>query len=316
MRKWWPLVLIFAFTGCKDKPVDLSGETPVKISDLLAVFPKLTLPYVVADTNLSKAGDTVTIGYKAFTQFFPDSTLTPITGTGRKMVIHPVGKIEKDKENYLLVLFTVKKISHLAVFVTDKKNKFLAAKPLLSSGKTDDYVHSLSINKEPTFLVSQEKTVKENQLLYTRAGWVYSSAGYFMVVVNDSNEDSRRKETIINPLDSLARKNKFSGDYIQDKKNFISLRDGKTSASYLFFVHFEKEEGSCTGELKGEMKLTDANTAQFKQNGDPCFIDFNFEERRITMKEQGSCGNHRGIRCFFNDTFVKKREAKLGKKKG
>lgn len=315
MKNRWYLLLLFAFVGCKDKPVDLSGDTPVRISDLMAVFPKITLPYVVADTNLQKTTDTVIIGYKAFTQFFPDSSLTTIIGNNRKVVIHPVGLIEKEKENYLLVLFTVKKVSHLAVFVTDKKNKFLAAKHLLSSARTDDYVHSVSINKEPTFLVSQEKTVKDNQLMYTRAGWVYSSAGYFMVVVNDSNEDSRRKEVIINPLDSLARKNKFSGDYAQDKKNFISLRDGKTSATYLFFIHFEKEEGSCTGEIKGEMKMKDVNTAQFKQNGDPCIIDFNFEERKITLKEQGSCGNHRGIKCFFNDAFIKKRDAKPLKKK-
>ncbi len=315
MKKWWYLLVLLAMVGCKDKPVDLSGETTIKISDFLAVFPKITIPYTIADTNMVKAADTVVIGYKAFIQFFPDSSLTAIVGNSRKLVIHPVGSIEKDKENYLLVLFTVKKVTHLAVFVTDKKHKFLAAKALLSSAKTDNYIHSLSINKEPTFLVSQERTGKDNQLQYSRAGWVYTSAGYFMVVVNDSNEDSRHTENIINPLDSLARKNKYSGDYAQDKKNFISLRDGQTSASYLFFVHFEKEEGSCTGEIKGEMKMKTATTAQFKQNGDPCIIDFTFNEKKITIKEQGSCGNHRGIKCFFDDTFIRKKDPKVVKKK-
>ena len=134
-----------------------------------------------------------------------------------------------------------------------------------------------------------------------------------MVVINDSNEDSR-KDNIINPIDSLPRKFVYSGDYVQDKKNFIAIRDGKKNSTYLFFIHFEKNEGSCTGELKGEMKMKNAQVAQFTQNGDPCIIDFNFEERAITLKEQGSCGNHRGIKCFFNDTFIKKREPKSKKK--
>jgi len=83
---------------------------------------------------------------------------------------------------------------------------------------------------------------------------------------------------------------------------------------YQFFIHFEKEEG-CTGELKGELKMKDANTAQFSEKGDPCVIDFHFEGNEISLKEQGSCGNHRGIKCFFDDTFIKKKELRSTKKK-
>lgn len=315
MKKWWSLVLILILLGCKEKKADLSGETTVKLSDFLAAFPKINLPFTVADSNVAKLADTVTIGYKAFIQFFPDSAITGIVGASRKLVIHPVGKIEKEKEDYLLISFTTqKKISHLAVIVTDKKAKFLAIKELLSSVDNDDYTRSVSINREPTFIISREKPGKDNQLQFSRAGWVYTSVGYFMVVINDSNEDSR-KDNIINPLDTLPRKNKYSGDYGRDKKNFISLRDGKTTNTYLFFIHFEKDEASCTGELKGEMKMKTANTAQFVQNGDPCIIDFNFEDKEITLKEQGSCGNHRGIRCFFDDSFTRKKDPKPSKKK-
>ena len=134
-----------------------------------------------------------------------------------------------------------------------------------------------------------------------------------MVVVNDSNEDPQ-KFTVINPIDTLPKKNKFSGDYVQNKKNYISIRDSKKANAYQFFIHFEKNEGSCTGELKGEFKMKDANTAIFSENGDPCKIDFHFEGTEITLKEQGSCGNHRGIKCFFDDTFVKKKEAHPKKK--
>jgi hypothetical protein len=315
MYKWWFSFLLLIFWGCKEHKIDLSGEAPVKMNDFLSVFPKVSLPFTLADTNVHKLADTTNIGYKAFTQLFPDSALTGIIPSVRKSVIHPIGKFEKESENYLLILVTIgKKSSHLVVLVTDKKNNYLAAKELLNTATTDDYTHSVSINREPTFLISKEKYEKDNQLAFSRAGWVYTSGGYFMVVINDSNEDTR-KDNIINPIDSLPRKFSYSGDYVQDKKNYISIRDGKKNNTYLFFIHFEKNEGTCTGELKGEMKMKSANVAQFTQNGDPCIIDFNFEDRSITLKEQGSCGNHRGIKCFFNDTFIKKREPKGSKKK-
>jgi hypothetical protein len=33
------------------------------------------------------------------------------------------------------------------------------------------------------------------------------------------------------------------------------------------------------------------------------------------MKEEGSCGNHRDIKCFFEDTYTKKKEIKSKTKK-
>lgn len=69
------------------------------------------------------------------------------------------------------------------------------------------------------------------------------------------------------------------------------------------------------GELKGEFKMKDATAAIYSQGGDPCIIDFNFEGKNITLKEKGSCGNRRGMQCFFDDTFTKKQETKPAKKR-
>lgn len=316
MKKCLPwLLLLFLSWGCKDKKVDLSGEVPVKISDFIAAFPKITPPYSVADTNIHKVADTVTIGYKALLQFFPDSSLKQIVGNAKKTIVHPVGIIEKEKENYLLVNLVVpKKNIHLAVFVLDKKNKYLASKELLTQKQDDGYLHFVSVNREPTFLISKEKMGKDNSLKFSRTGWVYASTGEFMVVVNDTNEDPD-KTNVINPIDTLSRKNTYSGDYVQDKKNYISIRDTKKSNVYEFFIHFEKNNGTCIGELKGEMTMLSATTAVFKINGDPCVIDFRFEGNEITLKETGSCGNHRGIKCYFDDTFIRKKEPRTGKKK-
>lgn len=315
MKSLSSLLIICCFCwGCSEKKIDLSGEVPVKTSDFLGAFPKTSTPFMVADTNLAKTADTLTFGYKLLQQFFPDSALTQLAITAKKITIHPLGLIEKEKENYLLLTITdTRKITRLVVLVTDKKNKYLAAKELLRTGINDGYLHIVSINREPTFLLSREKTGKEEQLLFTRAGWVYAKDVGFMVVVNDSNEGAGKSE-VINPIDTLPAKNKYSGEYGSDKKNFISLRDGSKPGTYLFFIHFEKNEGTCVGELKGEMKMNNNNTAIYKGSGDPCVIDFSFSGNEITLKEQGSCGNHRGIKCFFDDSFPKKRSSKKQKK--
>jgi hypothetical protein len=101
----------------------------------------------------------------------------------------------------------------------------------------------------------------------------------------------------------------LSGNYAKDKQNFISVRDGSNANKYLFFVHFERDN-NCTGELKGEMTLRDATHGYYQQSGDPCVIDFTFTSKNITVKERGNCGNHRGIKCFFDDTYKKKKESK------
>lgn len=313
MKNWLPCILLLCLYACKEKKSDLSGDTPIKAADFIAAFPKLTSNFTVSDTNIVSKSDTTVIGLKALTQFIPDSALSMLPGKDKKIVIHPVGLIEKEKENYLLVNFERRNKSRLAVFVFDKKTKFLGGKELLSNDTNDGYIHSVSINREPTFIISKEKMGKDNVIQFSRTGWVYNNAGIFMVVINDSNEGNR-KSTVINPIDTLPRKNKHSGDYMQDKKNYVSVRDGKNVNTYLFFVHFEKNDGSCIGELKGQLKLTGANTGQFTANGDPCVIDFVFEGNMLKIKEGGSCGNHRGIKCFFDDSFRKKKEVRSMKK--
>lgn len=306
-------MLILCLCSCRSKQVDLSGDTPIQAAEFIAAFRKITTTFNVADTNISRKADTLTIGRKALAQFIPDSAITALAGKSSQLVIHPVGIIEKEKENYFLVNFTGRRKTSLVVFVTDKNIRFLGGKELLSDNHDDGYAHSLAVNREPTFIISQEKTGKDNNLRFTRTGWVYNNAGLFMVVINDSNEDPH-KTAVINPIDTLARKHKLSGDYVQDKKNYVSLRDGKNPNTYLFFIHFEKDGGNCTGELKGVLVLKTATAGQFTANGDPCIIDFIFEGNDLSIKEHGSCGNHRGIKCYFDDTFRKKKEPRSGRR--
>ncbi len=313
MKKWLACLLLIMIVSCKSKKPSLKGTDTVTVADFIDAFPLLTPPYTVADTNITKVADSTEIGYEILTQFIPDSMVNKIQRNEKDLVIYPVGKIQKTKELYLLATFTHRKKTKLGVFVLDKKNKCLAAKELLENQNEDDYSHFISINREPTFLISKEKMNADKQLMFSRVGWSYNSAGNFMVVINDGNEDPK-KTSVINPIDTFPRKNKFSGNYEHDKKNYISLRDGKNPNTYLFFIHFEKNDGACTGELKGEMKFKNATTAVYTESGDPCAVDFTFSDNEITIKEKGSCGNRRGMQCFFDDTFTKKREPRVKKK--
>ena len=108
-------------------------------------------------------------------QFIPDSVILNIVDD-KKVSIYSIGKIVKDNESYLLAKFAFKKNSALYCFVFDKKNKFLSYKHFLNTNNADDYVHLVSINREPTFTIGKEKMNEEIQLLqYSRVGWAFNS---------------------------------------------------------------------------------------------------------------------------------------------
>ncbi|RYY15398.1 MAG: hypothetical protein EOO04_28690 [Chitinophagaceae bacterium] len=129
-----------------------------------------------------------------------------------------------------------------------------------------------------------------------------------MLIFTEPNEDII--ENVINPIDTLPRKNKVSGDYVINKTNFISIRDGKDPSHISFFVHFEKDNSTCNGELKGAARFISPTTAQFKESGNPCTIQFDFKGNIVTMKEMEGCGSYRDIKCFFDGKYPREKESR------
>lgn len=303
------IFLLLLLTGCNTTPPDYSGNNSISVKDWQAVFPDLSLPVVLHDTGLIRRADTNHIGFKALTQFYPDSLLQPVTGKLKKgSYFRAIGKITKKQEQYLLLIaYQPPKQARLFVLVTNSENQLLDIKEFLASQSDDGYQHYLHINREPTFMLVREKTGPDLQSIYTKTGWIYPSEGKFMVIMNDSNEDTKNT-AVINPIDSFPALHPFSWDYGDDKKNFISVRDGSSPGKLLFFLHIEKNGGTCTGELKGFMQLTGKRTAEFRQSGDPCVVLFEFNDNSISFKETGSCGNHRGIKCLLEDQFPKRKK--------
>lgn len=294
------------FFSCKHSTKE---NKPLTAEDFLKFYKTLNLPATISDSGLINNKDTSTIPNIVFIQFIPDSAVHHVlSGDASKYIIRPAGIIHFKTADYLITKFISGKTIKLVVFVLDEKHQYKTSLLLLSNKNNDGYRYSVSITNEPTFIIRKEKAGKNNQVLYSRNGYAFNeSANAFTEVMNDSNEDKGKLSVVINPIDTFARLNKFSGDYITDKRNFISVRDGKNSRTYFFFIHFEKNKAACVGELKGEMSLTGETNAVFQESGDPCVIRFKFTAAGIKVKEEGNCGNHRGITCPFDFTFKKKK---------
>jgi hypothetical protein len=134
----------------------------------------------------------------------------------------------------------------------------------------------------------------------------------FLLIMTDALDEKTIE--VINPIDSLSRKNKFSADYQKDKLNFVSVRDSKRPGRMLFFVHFQKKN-NCSGEVKGEANFTSASSAMYRSYGDPCTLQFSFTSSSVSVKEIQGCGSHRGVDCIFEGTYPKKVKKKEQKSK-
>lgn len=304
---WLPMLLLIV--ACKGKKTSLQDDETVTIEEFIEFFPEKALPIRIADTTLvKKSTDSLQIGYKIFTQFIPDSLIKKDFGKGVTPKIFPLGRTqEDDKETYLFIKATTgtKRIAYLATF--SKKNEFLQMLPLVKTG-FDQYSSAYGVlDKKFQITTYYEKKRANNETTFKRNVYIYNSgANEFTLILTEPNEEII--ENVINPIDTFPAKNKFSGDYVKDKKNFIAVRDGRRATEPVFFVHFEK--GDCHGELKGTARFVSATTAVFQESGNPCTLEFIFSTNRVVMKETGGCGSFRDIKCFFEGSYPKKKVAK------
>lgn len=317
MRKWYFIGITCLLFACGEKPTDLTGNTPIKINDFNKVFKLAELPISITDSSFKHAGDSLVIERKALAQFLPDSAINQFfdSKSKAKVTIHPFLRIEKEAEYYLLLNIKHPKKREIVALVFSNKNKYLDSKTITEFSddhkNSSKYDKTLNINREPSFLVEENSTPIQGITTYEKKGWAYTE-GHFRVIYFDSNKKPESKE-VLNPIDTtLPSKNIYSGNYGSDPKNFISLRDNGAPNKYQFFIHFEKNEGKCIGELKGVLNFTN-NKATYNEKGDACIVHFTINGNNITMKEDGNCGNHRGMTCYFNDNFDKIRKAKKKK---
>lgn len=300
-------LLALVVAGCKDKKtISRTGEDLVEATDFLEFFPSVALPYTIADTSLAKKiPDSTAIAFQIFTQFVPDSVFKKEFGKTQPK-IYPLGKsVEKGKDTYIFLAAVsgAKKVAYLATF--NQSNHYLNILPLTSKGFNDYTTSYGTLDKKYQINTYKEKKVGPGKISFKRNVYIYNeAANKFTLIFSEPNEEV--KENVYNPIDTLPQKNKYTGDYVYNKKNFISFRDAKKPSEIIFFVHFEKSKGECVGELKGTARFVSPKKAVYSIIGNPCTLEFTFTNTAVVMKEAEGCGTYRGITCFFEGTYPKK----------
>ncbi|MGE5108242.1 MAG: hypothetical protein ACM3H8_11900, partial [Sphingobacteriales bacterium] len=201
------------------------------------------------------------------------------------------------------------------VFCFTSKLEYINSKEIAETDKDPNYRRYCEVNKNMNFKIVEEKKVGDHFDI-KEDNFFLDNSGQFRTAVILSNKDLS-DVVPTNPIDTLPRKNKYSADYAQDKKNIVSVRDGATAKDFFFFIHFSKQNGDCTGELKGKAEFVAANKAVYTDKTGPCKIIFIFSAKNVSIREEG-CGSYRGITCFFEGTYLKKKEPvkpKVSKKK-
>lgn len=310
------MVVFIAFlilvAACKDKKKpSLSGEDPVEVSDFIEFFQPVQLPYYVSDTILQrKEKDSSLISYKIFNQFVPDSILGKVYGKGTKPKIYALGKAKvSGAETYLFVKTVTADKKAVFILSFDPKQQFIAGMAALRPDNNKATVQSVAMDRKYTItktvqLKNADGSINEGKDVYV----LNIDSKNFMLIMTDALTD--KVTELINPIDTLPAKHKLSADYSNGKLNLVSVRDGRRSDRISFFIHFEKNNGSCTGELKGEALLKSPTTAEYRVDGDPCVLKFIFSSTAVTLKEEEGCGSRRGLNCAFDGSFARQKKAK------
>jgi len=298
-------------TSCRHKASDNGGELKkIDPDDFRAMFRALTLPVSFADSVLSRKSTDSPLAQSVLSQFIPDTLIQKHFGKTIKPRLYASGKlVVKNAEIYLFIkaLSPSKKILYVACL--DKDGKFQVGMPLLIREDDSEIRYAAAIDNKYAISVSRLRKDGDGRTFFVRTVYVYNAEGVFTLIMRESNEVKPKSTQIYNPIDTFSHKHKFTGDYAQDKRNFISFRDGKNNLVVRFFVHFEKDNGNCKGELKGEARFVSSTVARYIANGDPCSLEFNFTEKTVRMKELEGCGNHRDIRCYFEGIYDKHKES-------
>jgi hypothetical protein len=307
------VLLVLVLLGCKGKKAGLEEEG-FSYEAFSKKFHAASVPYDLKEIDLLKHTDTATIRPADLNSFIPDSLRNKLFGKGNKVKYSPIAKIQKARaECYYIIKATSGNKRDALLLTFDKEGKNGSVLPFLIPDNDPSTKQSSVIDK--TFSISRNINQKKanDVLAEGKDVYVYNSGNhnYSLIMTDALNEGIVE---VINPIDSLSHKHKLSGDYYRNKRNFVSIRDGQYPNQLIAFVHFEKDNGTCTGELKGVLLVTSPSSAIYRQGGDPCVLNFRFTQGSVTLREDRGCGSHRGVDCVFDGTFRKKKESKVKQK--
>ncbi|HZF66062.1 MAG TPA: hypothetical protein VEZ55_16335 [Chitinophagaceae bacterium] len=296
-------VLVGACGGTKNSKED-EGFSYNSFSEK---FRKATVPFQLTDTLLQNNKDTAAIRDQSFASMIPDSISSKIFGKGAKVKYVPLWRIDApENEQYFIVKGMTGKTKAALLLVFDKNEvgtvmPFLVPDSDASTSQVSSVDKSYSISKNVYQKNPGDATAEGKDV------FIYNKDLKAFTLIMTDPLDEKSLE-LLNPIDTFPKLHKFAGDYTQDKRNIVSIRDGRKANTVSVFVHIEK--GDCTGEVKGDAELTSATTAVYRQSGDPCVLQLNFSSSAVQLSELEACGSRRGLECIFEGSFKRKKEKK------
>lgn len=269
-----------------------------------ALFPNVSLPYQLSDTALLRQSPAKAV---AVTGVLPDSVLHSSKEKVQTPKFYPLAKAtQKGKETYYLMKTVNNGKASALLVVFDNKNNFVASYPFLQPDNDPATTQVSSLDKN--FTVTKSVTQRNGPDVVGEGKEVVAydaTAKNFSLILSDALND--KPTELVNPIDTFPKKNALAGDYYLNKRNLVSVRDGRTAGQLLVFIHTENEAGDCSGHLKGEFILTSSSSAAFRQAGDPCVLNLLFKGNTVSMSEEKGCGNYRGLDCPLAGTFTRKK---------
>lgn len=302
-------VLIVTVMACNnEKKEEPEDETVFRYETFSGRFKEAKLPYSLADTGLLKNEDTAAIRNQQFISFIPDSIKKKLFPNTSKVRYIPLARVSAANGEQYFILKAEGGSRKAALLVAfDQTQNYGATLPFLVPDNDAKSSQVSSLDKAFSITRSVSRRDKEDVLMEGKDVYVYNKdARQFTLIMTDLLDEGELE--VINPIDTFARTHRFAGDYTQGKRSILSIRDGRSDKEVQFFVHFEKNDGECTGELKGKLFFTTTTTAVYRQGGDPCVLEFDFKKSSVSMREVEGCGLHRGLQCLFEGTFTKKKE--------
>lgn len=279
----------------------------VSFRDFLKLFPEVSTPFSWDRDSMEMTfPDSVALDRGKVGIYLTD-TLWSSGGAKVRTRVYPVGKMNYSGDLQVLVLETADASGRRGwLLVYGKADTVVSVLQVASlDSRAPSDVFSLNIDNQHLVHVNERKTLSTGQVILREQVYSINEDGSMALILTNTNQPASAG-TYINPIDTLAASETYSGDYFSGSSGIVSVRDGKTGRECRFYIHLDQHGGDCTGEVEGVARFTGKNTAEFTQQDGPCAIRFTFSHHQVVIRETGGCGAYRGVGCYFDGIYRKK----------
>lgn len=301
------LCILFA---CKGRKAEISADGDMDAEAFIATIPAFSPPFRLTDTALAREpSDSRLVNRELLKRFVPDSVTRGDFPKSARIRFHAIGAYTSPQsETYLVLRASSSDVTMAYLVCFDAGPAYRAALPVMRLPTTKGGAEML-MDGNLSIHVSRRQRTSRTMNEKGKDVYVYNSAGVFTLVMTDFAGQSVETGEVYNPIDTLPMKNPMSGDYFMNGSSLVAIRDGKLPGTLHFFIHMDREEGQCQGELRGELDVTGNGIAIYRKDDDHCSLAFEARSGNLTVRELSACGNHRGVNCAFEGSYRKRKKS-------